>query len=363
MNPADGLPVTSENKAWIDRRMAWLSTEFGSQQMRRAPVVLPTAEFFPEPYSGNEADVRRILERVCGWMGIAPESVELALYQDDQPTREAGLQPSTSGLYQDEGGVYRIWIEVKNLADPVALVATCAHELAHVLLLGHGRISRDADDHEQLADLLPVCCGLGVFSANAVIREHNWHVGEWSGWSVRRSGYLTMPMYGYALALFAWARGEDRPAWAKHLRLDVRAAFKQSLRYLTQHGGAPFAIAPGRADGGWPPKAERTTEDSEVLQADDAAGADTAVCKFCGTPLDTPTADAGSSSTAAADDEICAECRLSIEENQRDLAIERQLQEARSERRHKIWRWGCLTVVLFIAAAASLNWLVSSHPG
>ncbi len=79
-----------------------------------------------------------------------------------------------SGLYQDEGGVYRIWIEVTNLDAPFSIVATCAHELAHVVLLGQGRISPDAEDHEQLADLLPVFFGLGVFSANAVIRERNW---------------------------------------------------------------------------------------------------------------------------------------------------------------------------------------------
>ena len=57
---------------------------------------------------------------------------------------------------------------------PFSIVATCAHELAHVVLLGQGRISLDAEDHEQLADLLPVFFGLGVFSANAVIRERNW---------------------------------------------------------------------------------------------------------------------------------------------------------------------------------------------
>jgi hypothetical protein len=48
--------------------MRWLSAEFGSDRMRSAPVVLPTREFFPDPYVGEQANARRILDRVCGWM-------------------------------------------------------------------------------------------------------------------------------------------------------------------------------------------------------------------------------------------------------------------------------------------------------
>jgi hypothetical protein len=49
-----------------------------------------------------------------------------------------------------------------------------------------------------------------------------------------RRGYLGMPVYGYALARFARARGEDGQAWSAELRLDVRSAFKDSMRFLAQ---------------------------------------------------------------------------------------------------------------------------------
>src|SRR5262249_9744681 len=99
-------------------------------------------------------------------------------------------------------------------------------------LLGHGRITEEVEDHEPLTDLLTVFLGMGVFTANSVIRENYWHAGAVSGWDMNRRGYLSMPMYGYAFALFARARGEENPAWAREVRPDVLFAFKQGARFL-----------------------------------------------------------------------------------------------------------------------------------
>jgi hypothetical protein len=69
-----------------------------------------------------------------------------------------------------------------------------------------------------LTDLLAVYSGLGVFMANNAIREVNWRSASWSGWSLGRQGYMTMPEYASALALYSLARGEQRPHWARYLR-------------------------------------------------------------------------------------------------------------------------------------------------
>jgi hypothetical protein len=220
--------------------MRWLAEEFGWHRLQSAHVVLPTPEFFPDPYAGTPEDAQVMLDRVCGYMDIPPETVELSLYQDRNPVHEGDWRQGTAGLYHEEAGRFRIWVEVSNLGDPLGLVGTMAHELGHVHLLGHGRITPDVEDHEPLTDLLTVFLGLGIFSANAVIHEHYWHAGEVSGWSMGRRGYLGMPMYGYALALFAWARGEKKPPWSKELRLDVRSSFKQGIRFLAETEEAIF---------------------------------------------------------------------------------------------------------------------------
>jgi hypothetical protein len=230
-------PVDPATREWIDRRWVSLEGQFGRERLRKCRVVLPRPEFFPDPFQGTEEDARRILDRVCAYMDIDPATVEMSLYEDRDPLYEGEWRHGTAGLYHAEGGKFRIWVEVGNLDDPLAMVATMAHELGHVHLLGHGRISDEAEDHEPLTDLLTVYFGMGVFSANSVIREHYWQAGQVSGWSMGRRGYLGMPAYGYALARFARARDEDGSEWARELRLDVRSPFKQAMRFLAQDAG------------------------------------------------------------------------------------------------------------------------------
>jgi tetratricopeptide (TPR) repeat protein len=68
--------------------------------------------------------------------------------------------------------------------------------------------------------------------ANNALREVNWRAGNWEGWSLSRQGYLAIPEFAYALAVYARARGEVRPGWAKYLRPDARAYFKIESKVL-----------------------------------------------------------------------------------------------------------------------------------
>jgi len=52
----------------------------------------------------------------------------------------------------------------------MGLIGTTAHEVAHVLLLADGRISREEPDMEPFTDLLTVYLGLGIFTANTAFR-------------------------------------------------------------------------------------------------------------------------------------------------------------------------------------------------
>ena len=236
LRPAPRCPVDPPARAWLDRRWAWLESQFGPESARRCDVVLPRPEFFPDPYHATEDDARGVFGRVCGFMGIDPRCVELSLFEGGSPFASSplfvGRWEGAAGLYQRDGDLFRIWVESASLHEPVGMVATMAHELAHVHLLGHGRVSPDEEDHEPLTDLLTVYLGLGVLSANSVVSEGYWHDGNLSGWSLSRRGYTDMRSYGYALARFARLREEADPAWARELRPDVRQAYKQAARFL-----------------------------------------------------------------------------------------------------------------------------------
>jgi hypothetical protein len=170
-------------------------------------------------------------------MNVDPGGFKLFLF-DGAPTEKwIRSDGGAAGLYMNEGGAQeshcaRIGISTAQLGDPLSLVATLAHEIGHEILIGQNRITSDESDHEPLTDLLTVFLGMGIFNGNATIRDSGWSSGGWSGWSTKRLGYLDQRTFGYALARFAWARGETKPRWIKSVRPDVRAPLKQGLRFL-----------------------------------------------------------------------------------------------------------------------------------
>src|SRR6185295_13017978 len=90
-------PVDPQAQQWIERRLTWLTEQFGWNRLRSMEMILPRPEFFPDPYSGSPEDARRMLDRVCGYMGVYPESVEMSLYEDSNPTcSEEGWRHGTA---------------------------------------------------------------------------------------------------------------------------------------------------------------------------------------------------------------------------------------------------------------------------
>ncbi|MGA2497728.1 MAG: hypothetical protein ABSH20_08305 [Tepidisphaeraceae bacterium] len=247
-NSKPSCPIAADEQQWIDFRFRWLEAQLGQDRPRKQTVVLPTPEFFPDRYDATPEDAQVMLNRVAGYMGVNPERFELFMYsQGNHPLLTGaggkGLA-GADGLYIQQGTPggkdpkrSRVGLEASQLADPLRLVATLAHEIAHEILLGEGRISSDEHDHEPLTDLLTVFVGLGVFTANATIRDRGWSQGLVAGWSIGRHGYLDQHMLGYGLAKFASFRGETQPPWAKHVRPDVRVVLKDSLRFL-QHAAS-----------------------------------------------------------------------------------------------------------------------------
>jgi hypothetical protein len=240
-------PVATPEKEWIDNRFRWLSDEFETHRSKAALVILPTPEFFPDPCHGAPEDIPPLFGRVCGYLGLDAARFELRIYTENERPflpGEHGLVHGTTGLYQC-GERPIVWVNMSQLADPPALVATLIHEACHDLLIGAGRLRHDEPDHELVTDLLTVYLGLGIITANATIRESNWRGGGWAGWRVGRQGYLTQAMYGYALALYARARTEAKPEWLGHLRPDVRVPCKNAIRYLAECGDT--SVTPGQS--------------------------------------------------------------------------------------------------------------------
>jgi hypothetical protein len=248
-------PVDDRERTWIQDSVEWFRSQFGDGPLR-APVILPTSDYFPPPYSGSDDDVRAVVTKVAGYMGARPGiGVEFAddidHARDLQRVIPGGLTrlSGAAGLYTvtGEGGRPVLTVDRANVSQPARLLAVVAHELGHARLLGEGRIPADRRDQEPLTDLLTVYLGMGIFTANAAFDfsripgyQGFRRVG---GWQAQRLGYMTEQMFGYGLACYAVLRGEPDPSWARYLDTNPRAYMKHGLRYLAH--AAPAGTLPG----------------------------------------------------------------------------------------------------------------------
>ena len=84
-----------------------------------------------------------------------------------------------------------------------------------------------------LRSIAGVFLGFGVFTANAAFRFSQYTSNQTQGWSTNRLGYLSEPMLGYALARFAYERGEAKPDWGSFVSGNIVPNMKRSLAWLS----------------------------------------------------------------------------------------------------------------------------------
>lgn len=246
------LPISDEQRLWVDEGFRRLERLLGRRRMLEAKVVEPTAEDFPDPYNKTPEAVEHLFSRVCSYMRVDRAGVELEIFPDEEeelreilPSWHAEARARPAGVYlhaherdgatDDVAGRKVVAIRSTMLKDPMSLVATVAHELGHVILLGGGLIRPETPDHEPLTDLLTVFLGLGVFTANSAAQFKQYQEDRRIGWSTQRLGYLPQKVCGYSLARFAVERSEKKEEWVRHLSPNVRADFKRSKRWLAEN--------------------------------------------------------------------------------------------------------------------------------
>ena len=237
------LLVGKEEQEWIERSLIWLLNEFGKDYFLGKATIIPHWSSFPK-YEGTDECVRRLVDHVCGCMDVNPSLIDVEISESENYADDEGLSAGESrfegaaGMFVQEGGNPRMQIHIDEncRADSLKLVATIAHELGHARLLGERRLSPDDPAHELMTDLITVFLGMGIFTANNAFQFNQWTDGNMQGWSVSTGGYMSEPMFGYALAACCWMRSEAKPRWGDFLAMNVGHYFRNSLKYLNKGG-------------------------------------------------------------------------------------------------------------------------------
>jgi hypothetical protein len=241
-------PIDNEMRLWMENAFLWLATQFGQENIASKPIILPTPEDFPIKYNGSIDSLLGTGEIIARQMEIDFTEINLDIYEQNiqEFTGDYGHRIWTvmdndseeklsTGLYFEKNdlGKYDIFIEKRNLSDPENLVATLAHEFAHIKLLGEKRL--DFND-EHLTDLTPVVFGLGIFNANSAFKEFKTS----DSYGHNSIGYLKQREWGYALALYSFFRQETRWDWIKYLTPNLRSDFEKSMDYMLSNKAIIF---------------------------------------------------------------------------------------------------------------------------
>jgi hypothetical protein len=241
-------PIDPGMRLWMENAFLWLATQFGHDNIATKPMLHPIPDHFPIRYNGSKESLIKTAEIVARQMEIDFNEINIDTFAQSIQEFSGDLghriwtevdkdsdEKLAAGLYLDknEQGKCDILIEKRNLADPENLVATIAHEFSHIKILGEKRL--DFND-EQLTDLTPVIFGLGIFNANSAFKEHR----SFDSYGHNSIGYLKQREWGYALALYAYFRGEETSDWIKYLTPNIKSDFKKSIRFINANKDKVF---------------------------------------------------------------------------------------------------------------------------
>jgi hypothetical protein len=226
---------------WQFDTFEWLLRQAGGlERLGRTPLVLPNDEFFPDKGLRGAQGVRVLFDRVRGHAGMSDWPCRLEAQEPD-PELRVGDHVRVEHSHQAPAGTFSrhgsrhsapvITYDPQTAGDPMALVATFAHELAHYLC---SRFSTPPPGGEAMlepaTDLAAVYLGFGVFLANSAFRFQQFSGHGSQGWRAQRLGYLGQSEILYSLAIFCALRGVQPNLMAPHLDRHLYSVLKRAFR-------------------------------------------------------------------------------------------------------------------------------------
>ena len=231
-----GPLLDAELTQWQFDCFEWLLQHTGGiEAFRQRRLILPTPQFFPHNGSRGHAFAEMIFDQVRDHAGMSDWPCTLECQEADPDSMVSpqafvkGAPTSPSGTYRvsKEGGVL-ITYNPDQLNNPMSLVATFAHELAHYRTAGFPEPPPGGwDIWEPATDLAAVFMGFGIFLANSRFNFQHFNDGKTAGWRWQQQGYLSDVEVLHMHAIFSAVLGIDQRETLPHLKSALRGIFKR----------------------------------------------------------------------------------------------------------------------------------------
>lgn len=231
---------------------AWLLRHTGGvDALKQRRIVFPTSAFFPGRPSPTHAFAESIFQQTRLHAGMADWTCRLEAQEDDPnplvaPALLVQNTPSSpAGTFRTSEQDVLITYHPNLLGDPMSLIATFAHELAHYRTARFTEPPPGGwDVWEPVTDLAAVFLGYGVFLANSRFSFSQHSDGQTMGWRWRQQGYLSEPELLHMHAIVVALLGAHPSETLSHLKPSLRGAFKRLWKDVNN---APDALARLRA--------------------------------------------------------------------------------------------------------------------
>ena len=134
----------------------WLIQQFGEQKIIRIKQLLPNVTDFPMKVDTSEQIAHELLVIIAKQMDVNPDHIKLIFFneqlleiQGDIGTTLFGQrydnETSSAGLYKKvDTDNYVIALEIGQLREIDKAIATIAHEVSHIKILGEGTACNNA---------------------------------------------------------------------------------------------------------------------------------------------------------------------------------------------------------------------------
>jgi hypothetical protein len=141
-----------------------------------------------------------------------------------------------AGTFGLEGNQVVITYDPGSVSQPLKLIATLAHELAHYRLATWSEPSPGgAELHEYCTDIAVAFMGFGLFGANVAFNFQQHHDTISQGWRWSRQGYLGEREWAFVLAIFTMLRADPDGELKSFLKPHLFETYRRATRYLSRN--------------------------------------------------------------------------------------------------------------------------------
>lgn len=235
--------ISPEIADWMFDCYDWLIRNCGGfDDFRDTPLVQPTQEFFD--LSGeldSESELaEELFSQVKLYAGLDDWPCRLVAQEEDPDPRLGptllvkNTDQSPAGTFSTNRKEIIITYNPAGARDPVLLIATFAHELAHYLISTFPDPTPGGEDKDEYAtDVASVFLGFGIFAVNSCFHFSQSTDWDSQGWETSRLGYFDEPEMVYALAIFASLLEIPHTKVFAHLKHSLRSLFKNAHKEIT----------------------------------------------------------------------------------------------------------------------------------